>query len=259
MSGFRADWLMLREPADRAARSQRLIAMAGRDLAAFAAPEVCDLGAGTGAGMRAFAPHFPASTRWTLVDNAPALLAQIRAPGVTRRVGDLAANPALWPATCRLVTATALFDLAAAGWLDRLAAALSAARLPLLSCLTYDGHIGLVPQHPFDVAMIAAFNDHQKTDKGLGGPAAGPDAHRRLVALLAAHGYRVEEAETPWRLDGVRDAELIRAVLEGWAEAAVGRCGVTAGKAAAWLAARLGATDQLVIGHRDLYARPSGT
>lgn len=44
-----------------------------------------------------------------------------------RRPGALAAG-------CALVTATALFDLAGAGWLDAaLAAALAADRLPLLS------------------------------------------------------------------------------------------------------------------------------
>lgn len=256
MSGFGADWLALREPADRAARSARLIRAAERDLAAAPSPVVCDIGTGTGSGRRAFAPSFPAATRWVLVDDDPALLALAAAPGVACLLADMAADPACWPAGTRLVTATALFDLAAPGWLDRLAAALAADRMPLLACLTYDGRITLEPAHSGDAAMIRAFNHHQLTDKGLGGPAAGPGAHRHLAAALRAHGYAVGEEDTPWRLEGGRDGALIAAILTGWAAATAAMAGVAAAEAADWLEARLAATDRLFIGHRDLYARP---
>ena len=256
MSGFSADWLALREAADARSRSARLIGAAARDLAAVTAPVVCDLGAGTGAARRAMAGVFPAATAWVLVDDDPALLARAAAPGVALRRADLAADPAPWPAGCRLVTATALFDLAAAAWLDRLAAALAAARRPLLSCLSYDGRIALSPAHPLDVAMIRAFNAHQRTDKGLGGPAAGPEAHGHLVRALQAQGFDVAEDDTPWRLSAAEDGAMIDALLSGWAGAVVGMAGVTADMAADWLAARRGDTAALAIGHRDLYARP---
>ncbi len=256
MSGFAADWLALREAADARSRSDRLIRAAAQDLATRAAPVVCDLGAGTGAARRALAPVFPAATAWVLVDHDAALLARAAAPGTVTVPADLAADPARWPAGCDLVTATALFDLASSGWLDALAAALAADRLPLLSCLSYDGRIALAPAHPLDGAMIRAFNAHQRTEKGLGGPAAGPGAHGHLARALAARGYRVDEDDTPWRLVAGRDGALIDAVLRGWADAVAGSAGVTPAMAADWLGARLGATAALAIGHRDLYARP---
>src|SRR6185312_14115446 len=64
MSKFSADWLALREPADRAARDRGL---ARRFAAALPPrPRIIDLGAGTGATARALAP-FVAGT-WILVD-----------------------------------------------------------------------------------------------------------------------------------------------------------------------------------------------
>lgn len=257
MSGFSADWLALREAADARARAGDLIARAGAALARTAAPLVCDLGSGTGAGMRAFAPSFPADARWLLTDNDPETLAIAgAAPGVRTARVDLAADPAPWPEGCALVTATALFDLAAPAWIDRLAARLAADRLPLLACLTYDGRLGLAPAHPGDAALAAAFNRHQRGDKGLGGAAAGPGAADALTRALTAHGYRVQRADSAWRLTQARDGALIAELLRGWAEA-MAQAGLVARDAAeAWRDARLARTDRLCVGHADIYAVP---
>lgn len=258
MSGFSADWLALREPADACARSADLIARAGADLGTRVAPLVCDLGSGTGAGMRAFAPAFPRDTRWLLTDNDPDTLAVAARSGdrVETRLTDLAADPAPWSDDCALVTATALFDLAAPAWIDRLADRLAAARLPLLACLTYDGRVGFSPAQDGDAAICAAFNRHQRQSKGLGGAAAGPGAVDVLCTALAARGYAVHRADAPWRLTADRDSPLIADLLGGWAAAMVDAGLVDASVAGEWLAARMIRTDRVTVGHTDLYARP---
>jgi len=258
MSGFSADWLARREPADARARAGDLIAQAGAALASCAAPLVCDLGSGTGAGLRAFAPAFPPDTRWCLTDNDAGTLALAARAGdrVETRLTDLATDPAPWPDDCALVTATALFDLAAPAWIDRLAARLAAARLPLLACLTYDGRLGLSPAHPGDAALCAAFNRHQRHDKGLGGAAAGPGAVDVLCAALRARGYAVARADSPWRLAAGRDDALMADLLRGWAGAMVAAGLVPSVRADDWLAARLARTDRITVGHTDLYATP---
>jgi SAM-dependent methyltransferase len=70
--GFSADWLALREPADRAARDAALARRAGE--AAGPEPVIVDLGCGTGATWRALAPLLPAAARWRFVDARPVLL-----------------------------------------------------------------------------------------------------------------------------------------------------------------------------------------
>ena len=74
MSGFAADWLALREPADRAARDPRLLDAVVAWLARSARPTVTDLACGTGSTLRAIAPRLAGPQAWRLVDHDPALL-----------------------------------------------------------------------------------------------------------------------------------------------------------------------------------------
>ncbi len=265
MSGFSADWLALRTPADDRARSAALIALAAARLAPPLA--LCDLGAGTGATLRALAPHLPTPQRWRLVDADAALLAEAeRRFGETARPGiamathgaDLLADPAPWAEPPSLVTASALFDLTSAAWIARFAAACAAARVPVLAMLSYDGHLAADPVHPRDAAMREAFNRHQRGEKSFG-QAAGPDAPATLAAAFAAHGYRVEERSTPWLLTAERDAALIAATLEGWAQASREIEPAHTGEIDAWLAARLADTRRLEVGHRDQLFLPPET
>lgn len=256
MGGFTADWLALREAADARARDAGLIAAAAEVLQTVAKPHVCDLGAGTGAAKRAFAAHFPDRTAWSFVDNDAETLRLAAAEGGVAIEADLSRNVAPWPPATTLVTATALYDLAAPGWIAAFVASLAQARLPLLASLTYDGRLALDPEQPGDAAMIAAFNRHQRGDKGLGGPAAGPEASPTLAAALADAGYAVRTADTPWELLAGRDDALIAATLDGWAGAAVETGTVAEIDAETWRAARSDATDRLFIGHTDIFATP---
>ncbi|TDL87753.1 class I SAM-dependent methyltransferase [Meridianimarinicoccus aquatilis] len=255
MSGFSADWLALREPADSRSRSRDLIDRAGAMLAQHTAPLVCDLGSGTGAGMRAFAPSFPKDTQWLLTDHDPETLAIAgAAKGVKTALADLSADPAPWPEACRLVTATALFDLAAPEWINKLADRLAEDKLPVLACLTYDGRLGFAPAMGGDAALSAAFNRHQRGDKGLGGPAAGPGAAVALARALSARGYKVQMEDSAWRLQAPRDTLLMKELIRGWSDAMKGLVGDEV--AQRWCDMRLANTTRLTIGHTDIFATP---
>ncbi len=262
MSGFSASWLDLRAPADARARSEHMLAAARTYCADLNDLAVTDLGAGVGATAMALADILPRPRRWRLVDldaaNLDEAARRLAAAGETveTAVVDLAATPACWGRDCALVTASALFDLASDAWIDRFVDALARDRLALLAMLTYDGRQAFRPQCPDDAAMLAAFNRHQRLDKGLGGPAAGPDAAPRLIDRLESSGYAVVVAQSPWRLDGRRDADLTGETLRGWASA-VTEAGLVEGAVARrWLEARLARTDEMTVGHVDLFARP---
>src|SRR6266849_9112598 len=85
MNDFSPDWLSLREPADRAARSSRLARAIADVLADIAELRVLDLAAGTGANMRYLSEHLRRADRhvqrqnWLLVDRDAALLACVPA------------------------------------------------------------------------------------------------------------------------------------------------------------------------------------
>ncbi|MFT3974024.1 MAG: class I SAM-dependent methyltransferase [Amaricoccus sp.] len=244
---FDAGWLDLRAPADAAARAPDLLARARTYLTATPGALALDLGAGTGATARAFATP---GVRWRLLDADPDLLAHAaqRTPAAETVVMDLSRLDALPLAGVRLVTASALLDLASAQWLDTLARRLAQANLAVYAALTYDGSLEWTPAHPDDAAVAAGFNRHQRGEKGLGGPALGPDAAPCLAAALTRLGFRVSVAASPWRL---HPGALLDALTDGIAAAAA----ETGVETRAWRQARA-ATVFASVGQVDLFATP---
>ncbi|MDR9394604.1 MAG: class I SAM-dependent methyltransferase [Roseovarius sp.] len=251
---FSADWLALREPADHAARDADLLRRAAR--AAGPAPVIVDLGCGTGATVRALAPHLPQGTAWRLVDNDAALLARAAAAAgdaATTHHQDLGDIDALPLDGATLITASALLDLMPATWLHALAARV---QVPFYAALSYDGRMCWTPEDSQDTAVTAAFNRHQRGDKGLG-PALGPGAVETAAAVLAETGFDVLRADSPWRLGP--DAAPLRAALVDGIATAADEAGASG--AAAWGARRraVGAPQSCLIGHGDILALPRGS
>lgn len=246
MSGFDAGWLDLREPADHRALARgpldRLQALFG---ARRGIVSVADLGAGSGSLLRALAPRLGARQRWMLVERDPLLLRHARTRlcawadahaddddhgvlwltkgGLRIEVAflghDLARDPLPEPVAgvADLVTASAFFDLVGADWLEAFMVRLAKARRPLYAPLIYSGRKTFAPPHPGDAAVLAAFNRHQRGDKGLG-PALGPDAPRALAKAAEAAGYACMERDSPWRLEPA-DGPLVERLVSGMADA----------------------------------------
>ncbi len=264
MSGFSADWLALREPADVAARDP---ALARRFAAVLKRPaRLVDLGAGTGANARALAPVIGGAQAWVLVETDPALIAAQDASfagwaGREWRRSSLALDLAGgWEALDALpldgATCSALLDLASLAWLVRLANWLAARRLPFLASLSVDGRREWRPAAPEDASVAAAFRLHQQGDKGLG-PALGGAAAATLAELLRDRGFGVTMAASDWRLGS---GALSAALVHGEAAAAAAAMPGDAALFAAWRDRRLGqaaaGTLGLTVGHGDLLALP---
>ena len=256
MSGFEAGWLALRSGADTRARDKGLAARLGAYFSGRREVRVLDLGAGTGANLRATAPLIEAPQHWVLADSDAGLLARAEPiPGVTveRREVDLAADlSSLFDPAPDLVTASAFLDLCGADWIGRLVAMAAACGAALYTALTYDGREQWRPADPLDAKVLAAFHTDQRRDKGLG-PALGPEAHACLAGSLRGHGYRVFEAASDWKLALPGDAALIAALADGSATVVAGAIG--ADRANIWRTARRTAP-KVMIGHRDLLALP---
>ena len=251
MSGFSAEWLALREPADAAARSA--------DLAAFVARRfegrLLDLGGGTGANIRYLSTRLPSPQHWVIVDDDQALLAHAPA-GVTRHPADLnrvVEEDELF-AGCSLVTASALLDLMSDAWLEKLVLRCRAAGAAVLFALSYDGRIVCSPEDAEDEDIRQLVNQHQQTDKGCG-PALGPSAAARTSALLSAAGYVVKQETSDWTLvPGERD--LQRELVDGRAGAALEMAPQRKNAIEAWRTRRIGHIDagrsRIVVGHVDV-------
>lgn len=267
MSGFSAEWLTLREPADHAARADELTRLAARAVAGGTggrALAALDLGSGTGSNIRYLAPRLGVPQAWRAVDADQRLLTEV--PGRTLAslpagsridlqtldLRDLGGSDLL--AAPQLVTASALLDLVSAEWVADLA---SRCRAPVaLFVLTYDGRLACDPVDERDEEVRALVNRHQRTDKGFG-PALGPEAAACAAAEFGRAGYTVRLVPSDWRL-GPGQHDLQGALIDGWAGAAAEMAPDAAEAVEAWRQRRLrhvaAGVSRLRVGHQDLLA-----
>ncbi len=281
-----AQWLALREPADTASRSVDLTRAIADTTRGRDPLRVLDLATGTGANIRYLMSRFPVRLQhWLAVDQSPTLLAHlpirmsfwgaecgyevatnaggcvVRDPPlachVETRTLDLDTLDADVFANRHVVTASALLDLVSEEWLRSLAARCRAAGAAALFAITYNGRSSCLPAEPEDDLILDLFNRHQRTDKGLGGPAAGPDAARSAVQAFAECGYHVQSEPSDWTL-GSGEAQLQRQLIDGWALAAAQIGPDLAETIEAWRGRRLLHVDagrsRLVVCHSDIAA-----
>jgi hypothetical protein len=255
-TAVRPEWLVLREPADAAARSAELAGRLGRHLRGAGRLVIHDLGGGSGAMGRWLAPRLPGRQHWVVHDRDAGLLelaVTAPAPSVTveARQSDLARLTADDLAGATLVTASALLDLLAADELARMLRA--CVGRPMLLALTVTGRVALTPSDPLDARIGAAFNAHQRR-----GGRLGPEAVAVAVDALRGTGAEVLVRPSPWRLDAAH-ADLMAEWLEGWVAAACEQEPALAAEARAYrdrrLAQAAGAL-AVTVDHADLLVLP---
>jgi len=280
-----SDWLAAREPADFAARSATLVERVRHALASSDTVHGLDLGTGTGSNLRYLIDRLPGRQTWLAADRDARLLEELptklktwadgrgysmRTEGrvsslrggrwecdVETRAMDLDRLDAGLFEGRNLVTASALLDLVSESWLRLLATRCREAGATALFTLTYDGRSSCDPVEPEDDMVRELMNMHQKTDKGLGGRAEGPDAWSVAERVFTEAGYRVECAPSNWSI-GPPERAFQRMLIEGWARAAVEIAPERADTIADWLRRRLehleAGRSRIVVNHVDMVA-----
>jgi hypothetical protein len=258
VSGFSAEWLTLREPADAGARSRAVTDFVAAWLQTHRSTplRLVDLGSGSGSNVRYLSPRLPETQEWLLVDDDRALL-QIAAAlsgQVRTQLADLRILDTSLFDGRDLVTASALLDLVSEEWLRTLVTGCRDARAAALFALNYDGRLTCSPRDEDDQIVRQLVNAHQRRDKGFG-PALGPEAGARVAQLLRGAGYDVRSAKSDWDL-GARQGELQRQLISGWARAAAEQSPADASRIGRWEIRRLAyvtaGTSKLIVGHDDV-------
>jgi hypothetical protein len=281
-----AHWLRLREASDVAARSEVLT----RDIAAALPPDeplyALDLATGNGSNIRYLAERLQGHQRWLAVDQSAELLSDllermrawgtargydvdidtsvcvIRGPRLACHIEILQLNLGVLSdrvlfAGRHLVTASALLDLVSESWLRTLATHCRAEGAAALFTITYNGRSSCEPREPEDDLVLNLFNRHQTRDKGLGGPAAGPDAAAVAERWFADAGFHVRRTPSDWDLPPT-NRDMQRMLIDGWAQAAREIAPRRGRTISAWHARRLAHVDaghsRIVVGHDDLAA-----
>jgi hypothetical protein len=255
------DWLVLREPADAAARSPELAERLARHLPAGRAIVIHDLGGGSGAMGRWLAPRLPGPQHWVVHDRDPDLLelAVAAPPGpasvtLETRPSDITALAPGDLAGADAIVASALLDLLTAGELAAVLDTCLAVECPVLLALTVVGRVALTPAEPLDARIGGAFDAHQRR-----GGLLGSDAVAAVVERLDGTGAEVLVRPSPWRL-GAAHGALTAAWLDGWVAAACEQEPGLARDAVAYRDRRLAqaAAGELgvTVDHADVLAAP---
>jgi hypothetical protein len=242
------EWLVLREPADAAARSAELAERLALHLPADGPLVVHDLGGGSGAMGRWLAPRLPGRQHWVVHDrdadllelavaDPPAAAADGAAVTVEARRSDITRLAPGELADASLVVASALLDMLTADELAAMLGACTASGCPVLVALTVVGRVALTPADPLDGRIAAAFNAHQRRTTAAG-RLLGPDAVAAAIDQLRRTGAEVLVRPSPWRLDAAH-AGLMAAWLGGGVTAACEQEPALAGEAGAYRDRRL--------------------
>lgn len=258
-------WLVLREPADAAARAPDLV----EHLPATGRRVIHDLGCGTGSMGRWLAPRLPGPQHWVLYDRDADLL-EIAAADLPGEAADGAAVTVdtrrsdvtrLHPgdlADATLITASALLDLLTGDELAGLISLCAAARCPVLLTLSVIGRVELSPADPLDARIAAAFDAHQRRGPGRG-RLLGPDAVAAAIEGFSRSGAEVLVRPSPWRL-GSAQADLVAEWLAGWVGAACEQEAELAADVDAYVGRRLAELKAgqlaVTVDHADLLALP---
>lgn len=281
-----SEWLRRRETADAIARSTALTEAIVDALPIGEPLRILDLATGQGSNVRFLAEHLPGSQHWLAVDRSTALLAALgdkmaewgAARGcAVHRSGELCSirgadvdcdvqtqrmdlgtlNGREIFAGRHLVTASALLDLVSESWLMTLAARCWEVGAVALFTISYNGRSSCFPDEAEDAQIRDLMNQHQRSDKGLGGPAAGPDAAVCAQRCFEDAGYHVRRERSNWIL-APADADVQRTLIDGWALAATEMAPDCARLIEAWRERRLAHVDagrsHLTVGHDDLAA-----
>jgi hypothetical protein len=252
----RPQWLLVREPADAAARSAELAERLARHLATAGRLVIHDLGGGSGAMGRWLAPRLPGPQHWVVHDrDADLLELAVADPPDSATVTIEARRSDITRLTPRdldganLITASALLDLLTA---DELVRMLRACRgRPMLLTLTVVGRVTLSPADPLDARIGAAFNAHQRR-----GGLLGPDA---VAAAVEELGAEVLVRPSPWRLDAT-NSDLMTEWFGGWVAAACEQEPALAAEAGAYRGRRMEQAAAgglaVTVDHADLLVLP---
>jgi hypothetical protein len=264
------EWLLLREPADAAARSAELAERLRRHVSAAATLVIHDLGGGSGAMGRWLAPRLPGPQHWVVhdrdagllelaVDDAPGPAADGAPVTVEARRSDITRLAPEDLAGASLIVASALLDmLTADGLAGMLGACAGLGCCPMLLALTVVGRVALTPAAPLDARLAAAFNAHQRRTT-TSGALLGPNAVTAAVDELRGTGAELVIRPSPWRLEAAQ-ADLTAAWFGGWVAAACDQEPALATEAGGYRDRRLAqaAAGELAVtvDHADLLVLP---
>ena len=183
MHEFQNKWLNLRESIDRNSRNQKILYLINNFYKNNSHIKIIDLGSGTGSNYRFLKSRLSNNQYWSFVDisyqstsffkknikySSKIKKTNFKIVDAINNLNKIKFNE------YNLVTGSAFLDILPNKWFKKFHR-LNADTEIVYFALNYDGNFKFLPKHKDDKKIVNIFNKDQKSDKGIGELAVGPN------------------------------------------------------------------------------------
>jgi len=183
MHEFNNNWLKLRESVDKKSRNLKIIELINKKFNSYNSVSIIDLGTGAGSNYNYLKPKLKFYQNWLFTDisinsmnyfkqnlnlSKKIITTKFQIFDVIKDLDKIKFQ------TFDIVTGSAFLDILPRNWFYRFHKFNSKTEI-ILFALNYNGNFKFFPKHKYDKNIVNLFNKDQKTDKGIGDKAVGPD------------------------------------------------------------------------------------
>ena len=183
MHEFNNNWLKLRETVDKKSRNLKIIQLINKKFDNNTPVSIIDLGTGTGSNFNYLKPKLKFSQNWVFTDISLNSINYFKQNlklsnkiiktkfQIFDVINDL---DKIKFKSFDIVTGSAFLDILPKNWFYKFHKFNSKTEIVLFA-LNYNGDFKFLPKHKNDKIIVNLFNKDQKTDKGIGNKAVGPN------------------------------------------------------------------------------------
>ncbi len=188
MHKFNNHWLKLRETIDKKSRNLKVIKLINNKFSKKDCISIIDLGTGAGSNYNYLKPKLKFNQDWVFTDISSSSLNYFKKNLKTSKkiyktkfkifdvIGEL---EKITFSNYNIVTGSAFLDILPRNWFYKFHKFNIKTEI-ILFALNYNGSFKFYPKHKNDQEIINLFNIDQKTDKGIGSKAIGPDCSKLI-------------------------------------------------------------------------------
>ena len=192
MHEFQNKWLNLRETVDRNSRNERILYLINEFFKNKKNIRIVDLGSGAGSNYRFLKSRLLNNQYWSFVDishqstnyfkkniklSSKIKKTNFKIVDVINNLEKINFND------YNLVTGSAFLDILPKTWFKNFHK-LNLDTEIVYFALNYNGNFKFFPKHKDDKKILNIFNKDQKSDKGIGEVAVGPDCTELILSLI---------------------------------------------------------------------------
>ena len=205
MHEFQNKWLNLRESVDRNSRNKKILNLINKFYKNKKNIRIIDLGSGAGSNFRFLKSRLSNNQYWSFVDishestnyfkknikfSSKIIKTNFKIIDIINDLNKISFND------YNLVTGSAFLDILPKNWFNNFYK-LNINTEIVYFALNYDGNFKFFPKHKDDKKILNLFNKDQKSDKGIGEVAVGPNCSK-IINKVFKSTHKTYVLDSTW-------------------------------------------------------------